>query len=295
MDIIGVPGVEAEAELLAAIATFLERVGLSSSDVVIKISSRKVLQEVMASNGVPPEVFGPACVIVDKMEKIPLEKVEEELGSLGLSGAAVEGILAATKMRGLDNLEELLGPENEAMRELRSLFRLMEAYGFGDYLQFDASCVRGLAYYTGIVFEGRDRAGELRAIFGGGRYDGLLATFGGEARPCAGFGFGDCVIAELLQDRGLLPDLPHQVDDLVVVMDEILRPEGTALAQRLRRAGRSVDLVLEAKRMKWVFKHAERCRARRLVLVAPDEWQKGLVRVKDLESREEMDVLVEDI
>lgn len=291
MDIIGVPGVEAEAELLAAIVTFFKRVGISSADVGIKISSRKVLQQVLAACGVEEASFGPVCVIVDKMEKLPKEKIIEALGGAGLSPDAVDRILDALHIRNVAELEALLGADNEAVSDLRQIFQLAEAYGYADWLVFDASVVRGLAYYTGIVFEGFDRAGQLRAICGGGRYDKLLGTFGGENQPCAGFGFGDAVIVELLKDRGLLPTLSHQVDDLVIAMDEALRPAACTAAARLRASGRKVDLVLEpGKKMKWAFKQAERCGASRLVLLAPDEWERGDVRVKNLETREEADV-----
>ncbi|KAK9905973.1 hypothetical protein WJX75_009919 [Coccomyxa subellipsoidea] len=295
MDIIGVSGIPAEAELLAAIVLFLERVKLSSEDIVIKVSSRKVLQAILERYSVPEESVGPVSVVVDKMEKIPLEKVEEELSALGLSAEASAGIIEATRVGSLAELEALLGAGNEAVLELQQLFSLAQGYGYADYLQLDTSCVRGLAYYTGVVFEGRDRAGQLRAIFGGGRYDRLLSTFGGEQRPCAGFGFGDCVIVELLRDKGLLPAPAHEVDDLVVVMDESLREQAAGIAQKLRVAGRRVDLVLESKKMKWVFKQAERCGAKRLVLVAPDEWEQGLVRVKDQATREEHNVPVGEL
>lgn len=296
MDIIGVAGVEAEAELLAAIITFFKSVGLTSADVGIKVSSRKVLQQVLAACGVNDSSFGAVCVIVDKMEKLPADKVIDSLTALGLGGAAVDRILQALRIRDVSELEAFLGSENEAVADLKRLFELAQAYGYAEWLVFDASIVRGLAYYTGIVFEGFDRAGQLRAICGGGRYDRLLGTFGGEDQPCAGFGFGDAVIVELLKDLGLVPVLQHEVDDLVLAMDESLRPAACEAATRLRAAGRKVDLVLEpGRKMKWAFKVAERCNAARLVLFAPDEWARGQVRVKDLASREERDVPFESL
>lgn len=110
---------------------------------------------------------------------------------------------------------------------------------------FDASVVRGLSYYTGVVFEGFDRAGELRAICGGGRYDKLLSALGGEDRPMVGFGFGDAVIMELVNDKGLLPESLKRgsVDDVVYPMSATLRPAAMEIAARLRAAGRAVDLV----------------------------------------------------
>lgn len=158
MDIVGVEGVEAEAELLAAIASFFERVGLSSKDVGIKVSSRKVLQAVLARFGVSKENFGPVCVIVDKMEKIPRDDVIKQLAALGVAPEAIDGILSALAIRSLDELQALLGEESDAVKDLSKLFELAEAYGYRDWLVFDASVVRGLAYYTGTVFEGEQQS-----------------------------------------------------------------------------------------------------------------------------------------
>ncbi|KAK9804465.1 hypothetical protein WJX73_004804 [Symbiochloris irregularis] len=295
MDVVGVPGVEAEVELLTAIAMLLQRLGLGPADVAIKVSSRKVLQALLAKYQVPEASFGPVCIVVDKLDKLPAAQVREELGQLQVSPEAIDGILRLTELTSLEEVTALLGSDNEALAELSRLFELAEASGISEFLEFDPSIVRGLAYYTGIVFEGQDRGQQFRALFGGGRYDGLLGTFGGEAQPCAGFGFGDCVILELLQDRGLVPAMPRQVDDFVVAMDASLHGAASSVAQRLRAHGRTVDLALESRKMKWVFKQSERVGAKRLVLVAPDEWAQGKVRVKDLAAREEKDVSLDDL
>ena len=296
MDIVGVSGVEAEAELLAAITTFFKRVGVTSADVGIKVSSRKLLQEVLTRFGIDGESFAPVCVVVDKIEKLPREKIEEELRELGVSDEAVEGILAATSMRTVEELEALIGPDAEAVKDLKKLFEYADAYGYRDWLVFDACVVRGLAYYTGIVFEGFDRAGELRAICGGGRYDMLLGALGGENQPMVGFGFGDAVIVELLKDKGLMPDFSKgDVQDLVFPLGESLRPAAMRVAAQLRDAGRTVDLILEDKKAKWAFKQAERVGAQRVILLGEKEWEAGNVRVKDLASREEVDVKLEDL
>jgi len=298
MDIVGVEGVEAEAELLAAITTFFARLGITSDDVGLKISSRKVLQAVLARFDVSEENFAPVCVVVDKIDKLPREKVVEELEALGVDASAIDGILAAMELRSIEDLEILLGADADAVAELRRLFSLADAYGYADWLVFDASVVRGLSYYTGVVFEGFDRAGELRAICGGGRYDKLLSALGGEDRPMVGFGFGDAVIMELVNDRGLLPESLKKgdVDDLVFPMSAELRPAAMALAARLRASGRAVDLVIEdGKKPKWAFKHAERSGAKRVVLLGEKEWENGTVRVKNLETRAEEDVKPEDL
>lgn len=145
------------------------------------------------------------------------------------------------------------------MRDLKKLFELAEGYGIREWLQFDASVVRGLSYYTGIVFEGFDKSGELRAICGGGRYDALLESMGGEPMPAVGFGFGDAVIVELLKMKNLLPDTAQGAVQVVVFpMVEELRGQAVAAATALRSAGISVDVVLESKKPKWVFQRADK-------------------------------------
>eukprot|EP01018_Ginkgo_biloba_P034123 Gb_39968 [translate_table: standard] len=295
MDIIGVSGIEAEAELLSAIITFFKQLGLTSSDVGIKVSSRKVLQAVMGRYSIPKDSFAAVCVIVDKIGKIPAEDIEKELKVVGIPSDAVGGILQALSLRSLLELEELLGSDSGAATEIKHLFAFANEYGYADWLQFDASVVRGLAYYTGIVFEGFDRDGKLRAICGGGRYDKLLSTFGAADIPSCGFGFGDAVIVELLKEKNLIPTLNQNIDDIVFPLDNELRQAAALVASKLRNKGRIVDLILEDKRLKWAFKHAERVNAKRMVLVGDEEWKRGTVRVKNLATREESDLLIDDL
>ncbi|MBI2502004.1 MAG: histidine--tRNA ligase [Candidatus Latescibacteria bacterium] len=295
LDIFGVAGVNAEAELLSALTTFFTRVGLGSADVAIKVSSRKLLQAALESLSVPADRFAEVCVLVDKLEKVPPPGIEVEAKTLEFSPDMMNRIREFTSSNSLEETARLVGEDHEGVRELRQLFTLAGEYGFGEWLQFDASLVRGLAYYTGTVFEAFDRGASLRAICGGGRYDRLLSTFGGEDIPACGLGFGDPVIIELLKDKGLLPELPEQLDDVVFAFDPSLRPPAMQVANRLRQQGRSVDLILEDRKLKWAFKHADGRGASRLVLLAPDEWAAGKVRVKDLKTGEERDLSLEDL
>ncbi|RVW23296.1 Histidine--tRNA ligase, chloroplastic/mitochondrial [Vitis vinifera] len=208
------------------------------------------------------------------------------------------------------NCAEILGAAGEAVADLKQLFSLAEKFGYSEWIQFDASVVRGLAYYTGIVFEGFDREGKLRAICGGGRYDRLLSTFGGDDVPACGFGFGDAVIIEviytyvgfsyafpvqLLKEKGLLPELSLQVENIVCALDHYLQGAAAAVATRLREKGQSVDLVLESKPLKWVFKRAARTNAQRLILVGNSEWQRGMVSVKILSSGEQYEIKLDEL
>ena len=290
VDIWGMEGIEADAELLSVMVHMFKSVGLTHDDVVVRISSRKVLEEVLGSLGIEGDSFTKTCVIVDKMDKLPEETVSAQLSDLGISDSSITTIQSVLSVTDLPELRDMLSPDSMAVSELERLFQLLESYGISDWTKFDASVVRGLAYYTGPVFEAQDRGGELRAICGGGRYDKLIGTLGGRDLPATGFGFGDMVIMELLSDKGLLPDISSRVSDVVFSMDESLRGAAMEVSSKLRGAGRTVDLVLEPKKMKWVFKHAERTGADRLVMVMPAEWESGKVKIKDLQTGEESDI-----
>ena len=295
VDIWGSDAVQADVELLSVIVSFFQRVGLHADDLAISISSRKVLEEVLGSLGISGDAFAATCIIVDKMDKLPAEVVEQQLSEQGLDSSAISVIQSTLGLSDLDSLAAALGEGSGAVAELATLFDLIDSYGIADWVTFDASVVRGLAYYTGPVFEAHDRGGKLRAICGGGRYDRLLSSLGGNDMPATGFGFGDMVIMELLNEKGLVPDLPSGNQDIVIAINEDLRSAAMSVATKLRASGRLVDLVLEDKRMKWAFRHAERTGAQRLVMVMPDEWAAGNVRIKELESGEESDVAVGDL
>jgi len=207
----------------------------------------------------------------------------------------VTTIQAVLGIKDMNSLQKALKDESMAVSELNLLFDAIDSYGISEWVEFDASIVRGLAYYTGAVFEAHDRTGEFRAICGGGRYDKLLSTLGGKDLPATGFGFGDMVIMELLAEKGLIPELVSDIDDIVIPLNSDLRNAAVMVAASLRNSGRTVDLVLEDKKMKWAFKHAERIGAARLVLLAPDEWSRKMVKIKDLDTGEESEISLSDI
>jgi len=281
MDIIGVPGITAEAELLSAIVTFFKRVGFTSDHITIRVNSRKVLQAVLDKLKVTGDKFMPTCIVIDKLDKLSREEIIKQLKEIGLPDEAITGILDSITIKSLEELGEKMGKDTEAFKELSELFALAEAYGFREWLQFDASVIRGLSYYTGIVFEGIAKTGGLtRAICGGGRYDRLFEMFGAskkEQQPCCGFGFGDIVVLEILKDNKLVPkelEFP-EIDDLIVVQADNLFPAAMQVAGVLRsKRGRAVDVLLTVKkRMDWVFNYAGRMNPKRLVLLG-QEWEK---------------------
>lgn len=298
MDIVGVDHVNAELELLAAACFFFQRVGITPDIVGIKVNSRAILEAVLAKHGIEKgqkdadggDIFAKACVIIDKLDKIGGEAVTELLGEIGVSVDSAAEILKALEAPSVEELAHQIGTDNEAIGQVKRLFELANDYGIGDYLIFDASVVRGLAYYTGVVWEAFDRRGELRAIMGGGRYDRLLELYGGEKCqiPCVGFGFGDCVIMELLKEIGKVPDFSMDGVDYVVCA---LNPEmyGTAasISWKLRMLGKTVDLMpTPKKKVAASFNYADQTGAKRMVFVAPDEIAKGVVRIKDLRTKD---------
>jgi histidyl-tRNA synthetase len=287
MDIWGIQQPSAEAELLAAIVALFESVGLTKADVGIKVSSRKVLQSVLDKLGVQKEVFAQTCIIIDKLDKLEREEVIRQLNQLGLDNNVAEQILKNTTLKSIDELEEFLGAGHEAVKELKTLFSLAKGYGYEDWLIFDASIVRGLAYYTGIVFEAFARQGELqRAICGGGRYDRILSTYGSKNDvPACGFGFGDCVILEILKDKKLIPAniTKHFINDLVIPFNEEMRSAACDIVTKLRKAGRVADVYLgNTKKIKTAFSYADRIGADRAIFIAPEEWKDAKVNIKYL-------------
>ena len=176
IDIWGTTEISADAELISVLVTFFEEVGLTSGDIVIKISSRKVLEEVLGNLGVKGNQFAQTCIIVDKMDKLPSEVIEKQLSELGHSSEVVSSIQSVLGIKDMESLKKSLKGKSVAVSELNTLFDLIDSYGMSEWVEFDASIVRGLAYYTGSVFEAQDREGKFRAICGGGRYDNLLST-----------------------------------------------------------------------------------------------------------------------
>jgi histidyl-tRNA synthetase len=293
MDLWGEPRVTAEAELIAAVFQLLDRLGLARDAVKIRISSRALLEEALRSTVLAnrPEAFPALCVVIDKLEKIGRDAVMELLadpgGEVGLAPPEAEQVVSWLGLRDIEAAAESLPRASQAVADLRELFEWLDAYGVAGRVEFDTSVVRGLAYYTGVVFEAFDAAGSLRAICGGGRYDQLLETLGGPSIPAVGFGFGDVVILELLADLGRLPDLHRQLDAVVFAFDDAQRPQAVRLAGALRAEGLSVELALSEGRLKRALADADRAGARRIYLLGPDEVKQGAALVRDLETGEQ--------
>jgi len=293
MDVWGEPDVTAEAELIAALFAALDALGLAPGDVKLRVNHRRLLEEAVKKVDSRDEVFQAICIVLDKLDKIGPEAVVEQLtssaGPIGLARPVAAELVVGLEARGLAEAARLATPGSTALAELQRLFELLDAYGLADRVEFDASVVRGLAYYTGIVFEARDTAGALRAVAGGGRYDRLLESLGGRPLPAVGFGFGDAVIHELLEERGKLPALARRIDAVVYPFGEAERPAAVRLVQALRARGDSVELVLGGVKPKRALADADKAGAVRIYLVGPDERTRGVAKVRELATGEEHD------
>ena len=276
VDIIGEESILAEVEVIGAAVDALRRMGLTTADFKVHVSSRRFLGELLARSGIPAERHAQVFLALDKRGKMPDEEIAAMLRDGGLADEEVSAAFGIMETKDFSGCPELV-----------ELFRLAELAGFADALEFDISVIRGLSYYTGVVFECFDTAGEFRAIFGGGRYDNLLTTIGGEPATAVGLGFGDVVVTELLKAR-LGADAAKEKSGVAVgFMFPEQRDAAVKLATRLRASGERVSLSLRAQKPKKFFSHADQSGAAKAVFIGPDDVEKGVARIKDLASRTE--------
>ena len=286
-DIIGEESVLAEVEVLGAACDALRRMGLSRDDFRVHVSNRALLSELLAASGIPVDLHAQVFLALDKRGKMPDEEIAAMLRDGGVDDAGVRAAFAIMDLKTLDEAERLAGAGSPAVAQLRELFRLAGLAGFADCLVFDISVIRGLSYYTGIVFECFDTQREFRAIFGGGRYDNLLTTIGGDPATAVGLGFGDVVVTELLKAR-LGADAPAPKKGVYVGwMFPEQRDAALKLAAKLRAQGECVNLALRKAKPKQFFSRAGASSCAKAVFLGPDDVAAGRAKMKDLATREE--------
>jgi histidyl-tRNA synthetase len=299
VDVIGEPGVAADVEVVAVAIDGLRALGLTSEDFVARVSDRRLLTVLLGAFGVTEMQLSGAFALVDKLERQPRDKSRAHLtDELGLNASAADQVLALLEDSGIEAVADRYGDQDDvgaALEPLREYVASLEAMGLGDFVEVDLKIVRGLAYYTGIVFELFDRKGELRAICGGGRYDRLLELVGGEALPAVGFGMGDVVLGELLSDRGLVPDYARSLDYFFVLISEEQRPDALRLAHRLRESGKTVAYPLGERGVGKQMKAAAKEGAHKVVILGPDELARDCVLVRDMASGEQCETPLDEL
>jgi len=297
VDLVGEESVSADAEVLAVAIDGLRELGLTAEDFRARVSDRRLLSALLEVSGVPAEGMPAAFAVIDKLERLPREKAVATLaGCTGLGDAQAARALETVASATLDTLGEALGSRDDAgpaVERLGGYLGALRAMGLGDFVEIDLSIVRGLAYYTGIVFELFDGKGELRAICGGGRYDRLLELVGGESLPAVGFGMGDVVLGELLAERKLIPEFASAIDYFIVTVSWEQRDEALRLAHALRERGHGVSYSLREQSVSKQMKAAGREGAREVLIVGPDELARGCVVARDMTSGSEREIELE--
>ena len=278
VDIFGSADVAADAELVACGVDMMRAFGLTSADVVVRVSDRRILQAFLESLAVPTDAIAGVYGIIDKLDRTPVETSAEKLAALGLSSEAIERIVTIASVELVEVRARLAG---SAAADHADQFGRYLAYstallgGDASWLTLDLSIVRGLAYYTGIVFELFDRSGEFRAICGGGRYDSLLQSLSGEDMPALGFGMGDVVLGELLKSRGLMRPAELAADFWLAADETTPMEQVMSEASRRRAAGHSVEYALRAQSMSKQKKAAQASGARQFVTLSNDDASNG--------------------
>ena len=292
-DLIGEAGYLADAEIVALAVDVMRAFGLGPGDVRVRLSDRRLLAALLRALGVEPAQAGAVYQVFDKLRRTPEEVSVRKLADAGLGAGTTDRLLALARARSWEDLvrvDPALGGALDQGDALRRTLDALGAMGFGEYLDLDLGIVRGLAYYTGTVFEVFDAEGELRAVCGGGRYDSLLESLGGVDLPALGFGMGDVVLGELLRDRGLAPPAGPAIDLFLAAITQEDLPEVLGLARALRDAGVRVEYALAPQAVGKQLKLADARGARLAVVVGPDDRARGEVMVKDLREKSQVAV-----
>jgi histidyl-tRNA synthetase len=277
-DLIGEPGPAAEAELLALLIDTLRGFGLTADDFVVRLSSRNAWQDFFRQRSTTASDEYNFYQIIDKLEREAPEESRKKLAALSLS---------------LDEVNEFINAGRPTV-QLEAVVQNLRARGLAGFVKIDYHVIRGLAYYSGVVFEAFDKKGDFRAIAGGGRYDQLLHLISGGKvdLPALGFGMGDVVLLELLKARGLLPKFSSAIEGWCLIEDETLREPSLELVQHLRDAGYAVDYALAPAKSDKQFKRAVELQARYTFKLDRMPGGELAVKLKNLATREEKTILL---
>jgi histidyl-tRNA synthetase len=295
-DIFGEPGSEAEIELIAMLVQSFRAFGLTEQDFYVRLSDRNLWFYFLEALGLDEPRVREMLGAIDKHEKMGDEAFKAYAEKFGVIDAALKAkVLSFLEIKSLAALEGAvvkLGGEKLAARlaDWKKLLAGLDAMGLTPFVEVDLGVVRGLAYYTGFVFEAFDRKGELRALAGGGRYDDLIEKLGGPALPAVGFAIGDVTTGLLLEQRGVMPAFVSAPDVYCVIGGAAERLAAFADVNALRASGYRVDYPLRDLAFGKQIKAAAESGAKLALIYGGDELAKGVVKIRDLTARCERDV-----
>ncbi len=286
IDLIGSESAQADAEIAAIGAEFFRSVGLGPDALRIQVNNRKLMDAQLRAMGIGGDLVSTVFKVIDKREKMKEQDWADYAASVGLSEPQIAALSAMLNDRELWKQSD----------ELAEFFDAVADFGVSDYVEFEPSVIRGLDYYTGTVFEARDRDGEFRAILGGGRYDNLVADVGGDRLAATGYAMGDVVIGLALQKYGKLPALrisPTQV--LIAPFEASLFGAARKLAAQWRAAGLRVELYPDAVKLDRQLKYADSKGIPFVAILGPDEAAQGSVTLKDLGAKSQQTVAQSEV
>ncbi len=298
MDLIGESGPLADAEVIAAAIDIMRELGLGADAVRVRLSDRQMIRALLLAAGLDESQLAVAYTTIDKIEREDRGKAAERLKTAGITDPGVDRVFDIGGIRGLEDALAALGDVRggeQVGENLAACHAALCRMGLGDFLEVDLSIVRGLAYYTGIVYELFDANRSLRAICGGGRYDGLLKALGGVDLPATGFGMGDVVITELLRDHSIAPDAGGRLDVFLVAVTTADVPEILRLGHALRDRGVRVEYALKAQAVAKQLKIASARQAKTAVIIGPDEREAGEVMLRNLSTGAEERIAVDKL
>jgi len=299
VDLLGIDSPVADAECIYACVDLLRELGLTSDHVKVKISHRETVRTILTKLGVPDEKINDAFMLLDRRDKMPVEEFVEAAGKLGLDEHKVERFSQMCRRKypagDVAHLERSVG--SASIEDLESLDKELANFGITEWCEYDLGIVRGLAYYTGTVFEVHEVSGAERALAGGGRYDKLIGLMGGPSMPAVGFGMGDVVLSLVLADKELLPEnVMPPLDAFVFAADEAQRSRATAIAVQLREAGLHARFTYRTTtNVGKLLKEAGQNGARFAVIVDAKAAEAGTVGVKNLSTGDQTDVALTEL
>lgn len=273
IDMVGVDSPVADAELVAICATFFKNAGIRPDQVSILVNHRQLMEKKLLELGITDELKKKAFQLIDRKDKLDFSAWQAYATEIGLSSDQFTGI------NDILNDRELW----KQSPELIAVFDQLEVMGVREYVKYDPHIIRGLDYYTGIVFEAWDMGKDGRAVLGGGHYGNLVADVGGTPLPGVGFAMGDVMATILLEKYGRIPEIkPFQDTVLVTIFDENLLQYSTAFAAGLRKEGIKTLFFPEAVKLQKQFKFADRLGVAAVAVIGPDEAAAGNVTIKNL-------------
>ncbi len=306
-DLLGVDDYSADAEIIALLISALCGLGLTAVDFRLRLSDRELWVLLLQAYGVSDEAMGNVLNTIDKMERERAETCVEKLKTFGVDHAevlwaAVEELAQCKDLEALQcffDAQNLAGEHadkiSQRMEDWNHLLHRLEAFGVSEFIQVDLGIVRGLAYYTGFVFEAFQATGKGRALAGGGRYDHLVEKLGGPAMSAVGFGMGDVTIRDLLEEKGLLPKEQNRVDAYVVIGSDAERDVALSIVAKLRAAGVKTDYPLRHMNFGKQFKAADQAGAQWAVIIGEEELEQKQVKLRSMRDRSEELLSVEEL